>query len=96
MASPKRVKFTLSKDGKTITAGGKTYSLSAFKSQFTITAGGLGDGIGSSGFAEPKTSAKAPVKINTNPKPSVGKTRIGGLGAGRAVGMGGGMNWQTK
>jgi hypothetical protein len=87
--------YTVSKNGKTISVSGNTYSLAAFKNQFR-TEPGVPLNPGAKGFAAPKKDAKTPTKINTNPKPSAGKTRMGSLGVGRATGMGGGMNWQTK
>jgi predicted lipid-binding transport protein (Tim44 family) len=78
--------YTVSKDGKTISVGGKTYSVAAFKSQFK-TEPGVPLNSGAKGYAAPKKDAKAPTKINTNPKPSAGKTVIGPLAKG--VGSGG-------
>jgi hypothetical protein len=86
--------YIVSKDGKTVSVDGKTYSLTAFRKQFRIGFGSISPG--SKGSAVPDKLAKQPIKINTEPKPSAGKTRMGSLGAGRAVGLSGGMNWQTK
>ena len=78
--------YTVSKDGKTISVSGKTYSLAAFKNQFK-TEPGVPLNAGAKGYAAPKVDAKAPTKINTNPKP--GSTRIGTLGTGRGGAVGG-------
>jgi hypothetical protein len=80
--------YTVSKDGKTISVGGKTYSVAAFKSQFK-TEPGVPLNSGAKGYAAPKKDAKTPTQINTNPKPSAGKTRMGTLGTGRGGGIGG-------
>ena len=81
--------YTVSKNGKTISVSGKTYSLAAFKSQFK-TEPGVPLNAGAKGYAAPKAGAKAPVKINTTPKPSAGKTRMGTMGTGRGgAGIGG-------
>lgn len=80
--------YTVSKDGKTISVGGKTYSVAAFKSQFK-TEPGVPLNAGAKGYAAPKKDAKTPTQINTNPKPSAGKTRMGSLGTGRSARGGG-------
>jgi len=89
--------YTVSKDGKTISVSGKTYSLAAFKSQFR-TEPTVSLDSGAKGFATPKKDAKTPTQINTNPKPSAGKTRMGGLGTGRPArgGMGGGVGFPNS
>ena len=80
--------YTVSKDGKTISVSGKTYSLAAFKNQFR-TEPGVPLNAGAKGYAAPKAGVTAPTKINTNPK--AGKTTIGKLAGGRGAGLGGGM-----
>jgi len=93
--------YTVSEDGKTISVGGKTYSLAAFKNQFK-TEPGVPLNSGSKGYAAPKAEAKEPTKINTNPKPSpkpsAGKTRMGSLGTGRPArgGMAGGIGFPNS
>jgi len=78
--------YTVSKDGKTISVSGKTYSLAAFKNQFK-TEPGVPLNAGAKGYAAPKAGAKAPIKINTNPKP--GSTVIGPLAKGASSGIAG-------
>jgi len=78
--------YTVSKNGKTISVSGKTYSLAAFKNQFR-TEPGVPLNPGAKGYAAPKAGAKAPTKINTTPKP--GSTKIGKLSGGRGGGIGG-------
>jgi len=82
--------YTVSKDKKTISIGGKTYSLSAFEKQFIMATNRV---------AVPDKVVNKPIKIDSNPTKS-GKTRIGkmagGLRGGLRGGMAGGMNWQTK
>ena len=75
--------YTVSKDGKTISVSGKTYTLAAFKNQFK-TEPGVPLNAGAKGYAAPKKDAKAPTKINTNPKP--GSTVIGNLARGAKAG----------
>jgi len=79
--------YTVSKDGKTISVSGKTYSLAAFKNQFNTTPGVSLD-AGSKGWAGPKKNAKEPIKTNTNPKP--GKTVVSPMAQGlRSGGLAG-------
>ena len=43
-----------------------------------------------------KTLSGSTVAKDATPKPTTGRTRIGGLAGGARGAMGAGMNWQTK
>lgn len=61
------VNWKVSKDGKTVTAGGKTYSLSAFKKQFAgaeqISGNGFSKQIAGPGMFEPGSKGTASPRI---------------------------------
>ena len=64
------VKWKVSKDGKTVTVGGKTYSIAAFKSQFAGIEKNSGSGfrqISGPGMFEPGATGIAGTKIGAKP-----------------------------
>ena len=72
--------YKVSSNGKTVSVGKKTYTLTAFKKQFK-TEPGVPLNPKSTGYAAPNRNAKAPIKINTKPKTSTARAPRGaGLG----------------
>jgi len=66
--------YKVSKDGKTVTVGGKTYSMTAFRKQFDIGMGGRGPG--DTGTTRHDKPFVTPKQIDTSPRTQ------GGIAAG--------------
>ena len=68
-----KMEWRVSKDGKTVTAGGQTYSISAFANQFTNIRGEFFTGknaleAGKSGSAEPSGKKVVTPKVDSSPE----------------------------
>jgi len=77
--------YKVSSDGKTVSVGKETFTLTAFKKRFQ-TEDGISLNAGRKGYAYLK-NVKPPIKINTKP----GKTTVSPMAKARGRIVGGGL-----